>query len=277
MFCCCRFWGSTKREHCCCRTGHGAGGAWGAWGKMFRAMRKEEGKRDRDCKSLSEGAPEYKNWRDFKKLPTWYLVEKKPVPGWKSQWIFVQAAMGTWGGVTSAPDQGRLAGAVPWILQRRCWLVCSGKHPGCNIPSAGHRGSSAGTNWDHSCRARVLHPCRGCCAVPSGQAGERGELTVLQRSLARLRPDIGLTVPMGRGSQSPLFSPLQPTLPHGWGNRGLSCQLCNVKQVSKAPPYICRLKSNSLQYKKINYPGDSRLIPLIRPAPDGKQFFFLMC
>lgn len=54
-------------------------------------------------------------------LGTWW--KKKPVPGWKSQWIFVQATMGTWGGVTSAPDQGRLAGAVPWILQRRCWLV----------------------------------------------------------------------------------------------------------------------------------------------------------
>lgn len=94
-------------------------------------------------------------------------------------------------------------------------LSCSGKHPGCNIPSAGHRGSSAGRKWDHSCRARVLHPCRGCCAVPSGQAGERGDLTVLRRGLARLRPDIGLTFPMGWGSQSPLFSPLQPTLPHG--------------------------------------------------------------
>lgn len=75
-------------------------------------------------------------------------------------------------------------GEVSLQLQTKAdWQVLSSgfcrKHPGCNIPSAGHRGSSARTIWDHSCRAHVFHPCRGCCAVSSGQAGERGELTVL--------------------------------------------------------------------------------------------------
>lgn len=87
----------------------------------------------------------------------------------------------------------------------------------------------------------------------------------------------GRTGGLAQTSSVPHCGLSSPTTTSSGDKRGLSCQLCNVKQVSKAPPYICRLKSNSLQYKKINYPGDSRLIPLIRPAPDGKQFFFLMC
>lgn len=169
-------------------------------------------------------------------------------------------------------------------------MSCFRKQPGCNIPSAVHSVSSA--RRGRITAAETTSPLPGetdCpCHTGAGVAGRRGELALHQRDLVPWRgcsEALILWSPWRSwGSQAlpkppsvPPRSPCSPTAVGGGGKRGLSCQLCNVKQVSKAPPYICRLKSNSLQYKKINYPGDSRLIPLIRPAPDGKQFFFLMC
>jgi len=42
----------------------------------------------------------------------WQLVTKTAV---QSQAL--QATLGTWKGATAAPDQGRFAGAIPWVVQ----------------------------------------------------------------------------------------------------------------------------------------------------------------